>query len=166
MAATTKITQDPYKEVLIQILAEVTKLRQEIELNENQRLQSYQQNYFCGCFSKSAFNLAHYLAMRQFDLRHLQDRLAQAGLSSLGRAESLSTFDSLIDILFRATDSHYQPGEKSPNEYGFNRGHQLRLSYLVLFGQCKAHVMVTLGEEASWNYELVSSLLLSIAYPA
>ncbi len=166
MAATKQITQDPYKEVLIQILAEVSDLRQEIEVNANQRLQSYQQNYFCGCFSKSAFNLAHYLAMRQFDLRHLQDRLAQAGLSSLGRAESsvLSTFDSLIDILFRATDSHYQPGEKNPSEYGFNRGHQLLDQHTIelfgpLHGQCKAHVMVTLAEEASWNYELVNSLL-------
>ena len=35
----------------------------------------------------SAVNLAHYLAMRQVDLRPLQDGLAWMGLSSLGRAE-------------------------------------------------------------------------------
>ncbi|WP_404355707.1 hypothetical protein [Methylotuvimicrobium sp. KM1] len=40
--------------------------------------------------------MAHYLALLQFDLRHLQQRLAQAGLSSLGRAESsiMSTLDT------------------------------------------------------------------------
>lgn len=166
MAATKKITQDPYKDVLIQLLAEVTDIRQEIEAHANQRLQKYQKNYPSGFFSKSATNLAHYLAMRQFDLRHLQDRLAQVGLSSLGRAEAsvLSTFDSLINILLRATDIAYQPGEKNPNEYGLNRGQQLLEQHTIeLFGPFhdhgKAHVMVTLDVEASWNYGLVSSLL-------
>ena len=36
----------------------------------------------------SARNLLHYLALRSRDLRPLQARLAAAGLSSLGRAES------------------------------------------------------------------------------
>ncbi|MGZ8904061.1 MAG: pyruvate kinase, partial [Methylobacter sp.] len=80
MAHTKKITPDPYEDVLKQILAEVAELRHKIEINANQRLQKYQRNYYSGYFSKSACNLAHYLAMRQFDLRHLQDRLAQAGL--------------------------------------------------------------------------------------
>ncbi|MGR8998086.1 MAG: pyruvate kinase [Gammaproteobacteria bacterium] len=166
MVATNRFNQDPYEDVLRQILAEVTQLRQKIEINANQRLQKYQRNYHCGNFSKSAFNLAHYLAMRQFDLRHLQDRLAHAGLSSLGRAEAsvLSTLDSLIDVLKRATDKHYQPGEKSPSEYGFNRGQQLLQQHTIeLFGPFhelgRAHVMVTLPTEASWDYSLVSSLL-------
>jgi pyruvate kinase len=166
VATTNRFDQDPYEEVLKQILAEVTELRQKIEINANQRLQKYQRNYHCGAFSKSACNLAHYLAMRQFDLRHLQDRLAQAGLSSLGRAEAsvLSTFDSLIDVLKRATDKHYLPGEKNPSEYGFNRGQQLLQQHTIeLFGPFhelgSAHVMVTLPTEAAWNYTLVNSLL-------
>lgn len=112
MIATKEVTTDPYKDVLKQILAEVAELRQKIEINANQRLQKYQGYYHSGRFSKSACNLAHYLAMRQFDLRHLQDRLAQAGLSSLGRAEAsvLSTLDSLIEVLKRATDKHYLTG--------------------------------------------------------
>ena len=77
MVNTTILNQDPYEDVLKQILAEVIELRQKIEINANQRLQKYQDNYHSGNFSKSACNLAHYLAMRQFDLRHLQDRLAQ-----------------------------------------------------------------------------------------
>jgi pyruvate kinase len=137
MTATKNMIQDPYKDILKQILAEISELRQEIVINANERLQKYQANYYSGCFSKSAMNLAHYLAMRQFDLRHLQDRLAQAGLSSLGRAEAsvLSCFDSLIDILTRATDPKYQPGEINPSEYGLNRGQQLLDQHTIeLFG--------------------------------
>jgi pyruvate kinase len=169
MIDTKKVTPDPYDDALKQILAEVAELRQQIEINAKQRLQRYQSNYHSGFFSKSAFNLAHYLAMRQFDLRHLQDRLAQAGLSSLGRAEAsvLSTLDSLIDVLKRATDKDYLPGEKNPIEYGFNRGQQLLEQHTIeLFGPFhehdehgSAHVMVTLGTEASRDYTLVSSLL-------
>jgi pyruvate kinase len=133
MVATKEVTTDPYKDVLRQILAEVAELRQKIEVNANRRLQKYQRNYPSGYFSKSACNLAYYLAMRQFDQRHLQDRLAQAGLTSLGRAEAsvLSTLDSLIDVLKRATDKHYVLGNKNFSEYGFNRGQQLRLNVMI-----------------------------------
>ena len=78
MVTTNRSNQDTYEDVLKQLLAEIA----------NQRLQKYQGTYHSGTFSKSACNLAHYLAMRLFDLRHLQGRLAHAGLSSLGRAEA------------------------------------------------------------------------------
>ena len=166
MVDTTIVNQDPYEAILKQILLEVSVLRSTIESNANQRLQKYQQHFHSGFFSKSACNLAHYLSMRQFDLRHLQDRLAQAGLSSLGRAESsvISTFDSLIDILKRATDKPYVATAKNPSEFGFYRGQQLLEQHtLELFGpfheHSKAHVMVTLGTEASWDYLLVNALL-------
>lgn len=166
MTAAHKITNDPFEEILKQILTEVVSLRQEIETHANQRLQKYQEYFPSGSFSKSAYNLAHYLAMRQFDLRHLQDRLAQAGLSSLGRAESsvLFTFDALIDVLLRATDRNFKLGEKIPIEYGLNRGQQLLEQHTIeLFGpfhdHSKAHVMVTLGTEASWDYGLINALL-------
>ncbi|MDD4932973.1 MAG: pyruvate kinase, partial [Methylacidiphilaceae bacterium] len=40
----------------------------------------------------SARNLVHYLALRRFDLRRLQEELADRGLSSLGRAEGCVLF--------------------------------------------------------------------------
>jgi hypothetical protein len=51
----------------------------------------------------SAANLAHYLALRQIDLRPIQDRLAGAGLSSLGRAEThvLANVDKVLGVLHR-----------------------------------------------------------------
>ena len=36
----------------------------------------------------SAVNLLHYLALRDHDIRELQERLAALGLSSLGRTEA------------------------------------------------------------------------------
>src|SRR5262245_56728280 len=49
----------------------------------------------------SAQNLLHYLALRSRDLRLLQTRLAAAGLSSLGRAEShvLAAVEAALYVL-------------------------------------------------------------------
>ena len=98
---TEKPLNDPYMVVLKQLLSELLELQQKIEVNANNRLLKYKKNYKSGHYSESAYNLAHYLEMRQFDLRQLQDRLAQAGLSSLGRAEAsvVATFNSVIDVL-------------------------------------------------------------------
>jgi pyruvate kinase len=38
-------------------------------------------------FRKSTRNLLHYLALRNRDIRHMQEKLADLGLSSLGRSE-------------------------------------------------------------------------------
>jgi hypothetical protein len=52
-------------------------------------------------FAASALNFAHYLAFRRRDIRPLQRRMMQFGLSSLGRAESrvLPTLDAVLNIL-------------------------------------------------------------------
>ncbi len=157
---------DIYDDTLKQLLLEVSDLRQEIQRNAFNRLQKYTANYQAGVINRSACNLAHYLALRQFDLRHLQDRLAQAGLSSLGRSEAsvLSTLDAVIEVLKRATDKSYLPDGKNPTEYGFNRGLQLLDQHSIeLFGpfheHSKVHVMVTLATETAWNYDLIQALL-------
>ncbi|MGD7033384.1 pyruvate kinase [Methylotuvimicrobium buryatense] len=157
---------DPYREILSQLLQDIAEIRHKVGLNAEKRLQNYTQYYRSGVLTKSASNLAHYLALRQFDLRHLQERLAQAGLSSLGRAESsvMSTLDTVIDLLHRALDPGYQAIGKNPSELGFNRGQQLLDQHTVeLFGShfenSKAHVMVTLASEAAWDYKLIKALL-------
>ncbi len=156
---------DPYENLLKDILVEVSNLREQIALHANERLIQYQDNYLEGQFTESAINLAHYLAMRQFDLRHLQDRLAQSALTSLGRAEAsvLSTFDILIDILQRSTDKTYVSSQNNISAQSFNRGQFLLKQHTKdLFGsshgQGKAHVMVTLSTEASWDYALIKAL--------
>jgi pyruvate kinase len=162
---TQKHIPESSEDALKQILAEVTELRQEIKIKANQRLQKHPYNKHTGPFSDSACNLAHYLAMRQFDLRHLQDRLSHASLTSLGRAEGsvLSTLDSLIDILKRATDPHYVPNENS-RIFSYAQGQQLLDQHTIeLFGPFpkhgRAHVMVTLPSEAARDFTLVKSML-------
>ena len=156
---------DPHEDILKEILIEVSILREQIEVNAMQRLQKFQDNFSDGHFSESAVNLANYLAMRQFDLRSLQDRLAQSALTSLGRAEAsvISTFDILIDILKRSTDKTYVSSQNNISPQSFNRGQLLLKQHTKeLFGsshgQGKAHVMVTLSTEASWDYSLIKAL--------
>ena len=165
MTMTTNANNDPYVDILKEILVDVTELRQQIDANALQRLQIYQDNFPDGLYTESALNLCHYLAMRQYDLRHLQDRLAQSALTSLGRAEAsvLSTFDILIDILQRSTDDAYLPSQKNSDAHSFNRGQLLLKQHTKdLFGssqgQGKAHVMVTLSTEAARDYELIKAL--------
>jgi pyruvate kinase len=158
--------QDLYLEILEQLRLDVSEIRRQVISNAELRLKQYAPYFPAGVFSKSAINLAYYLALRQFDLRHLQQRLAQAGLSSLGRAESsvLSTLDAVLDLLNRATNNSCSIDAKNPSENGFNRGYQLLEQHTIqLFGQHfqdkKAHVMVTLATDAAWDYELVNTLL-------
>jgi pyruvate kinase len=59
-------------------------------------------------------NLAHYLALRQHDLRELQRGLASVGLSSLGRAEhcvmaTLNAVDHALGCLLGAGDERLPP---------------------------------------------------------
>ena len=57
-------------------------------------------------FRKSARNLLHYLALRQHDIRDLQEQLAQLGLSSLGRSEGhvLASLQAVRQHLCRIGD--------------------------------------------------------------
>ena len=160
------ISEDPNMDVLKQLLQEVSEIRRSVFDNANIRLEKYAPFYRSGVFTKSAINLAQYLALRQFDLRHLQQRLAHVGLSSLGRAESsvLSTLDAVLDLLKRATHAHDAAISKDPSEYGFHRGQQLLEQHTIeLFGpffeKSKAHIMVTLATDCAWDYRLIHALL-------
>ena len=59
----------------------------------------------------SARNLVHYLALRQRNLRPLQERLAARGLSSLGRAEChvLASVDAVLEALHRLGGVAWEP---------------------------------------------------------
>src|SRR5262249_19253437 len=61
----------------------------------------------------SVRNLQHYLALRQFDIRPLQERLAELGISSLGRAEShvLDALNSVLRLLHLIEARPWPPEE-------------------------------------------------------
>ena len=95
--------------------------------------------------SASERNLAHYLAFRRHDHRRLQERLAELGLSSLGRAEThvLANVDKVLQLLRR--------GSRRPQagRLGYRGGQALQPQHVeALFGRGargrRTHIMVTL----------------------
>lgn len=112
----------------------------------------------------SAVNLIHYLGLRRRDMRSLQERLAAAGLSSLGRMEShvLANLDAIIDLLRcalgRVTADRILP---APEAAGVA---QLEDNTNNLFGKPPSHrrvrIMVTLPSEAAGDYSLIKDMLV------
>jgi pyruvate kinase len=107
-----------------------------------------------------AINLVHYLALRQSDVRQLQRRLAERGLSSLGRCEPhvLAT----VQCVLAALDGETPPGEPVPLTFQQGRA-ALDRNTDALFGPRPpgrvSRVMVTLPAEAADDYSLVRQLV-------
>ncbi len=109
---------------------------------------------------QDAVNLVHYLALRHEDVRHLQRRLGERGLSSLGRCEPhvLATVESA----HAALDG--KPPRLGPATLSFDGGRRaLDRNTDALFGPRPpgrvSRVMVTLPTEAADDYTLVRHLV-------
>lgn len=144
------------------LLAELSALRAElVEAGETPRLRL--EGIHPG-FTASARNLLHYLALRRRDLRPLQGRLAELGLSSLGRAEShvLSAVDTVLGVLQRLAGRSSGPEPVAAIDL---RGGERLLARHVhgLFGPGpdgrNVRIMVTMPREAAHDYALVHELL-------
>lgn len=104
----------------------------------------------------SARNLLHYIALRQQDIRELQERLQSLGLSSLGRAEShvMGNVRSVLDVLYRlrgGVEVDERPGAELP---AFGKGPEvLRARTDDLLGERPQNragrIMVTMPSEAA-----------------
>ena len=114
---------------------------------------------------KSAENLLHYMALRQHDIRLLQEKLAVLGLSSLGRSEShvMSTLDAVLSALHRLTGRTVeQPAQAGYT--GFYEGRTLITAHTEsLLGPPSAdrgvRIMVTMSSDAADDYTLVRELV-------
>jgi pyruvate kinase len=114
----------------------------------------------------SARNLVHYLAMRQTDVRALQVRLAQVGLSSLGRSEAhvLVSLDRLLAMLALARGQPFPSYGGTVPPVGFRHGEGvLRRNAERLLGppreQRDVRIMVTLPSEAATDPQLVRGMM-------
>jgi pyruvate kinase len=114
---------------------------------------------------KGAANLLHYLALRHHDIRHLQEKLALLGLSSLGRSEShvISTVDAVLDILHHLAGRPLEISTRAQCA-GFDEGRTLLAAHTeALLGSPPARrgvrIMVTMSTEAADDYLLVRDLL-------
>ena len=115
-------------------------------------------------FSASARNLLHYVALRQVDIGELQQRLAELGLSSLGRSEHrvLASINAVQHALLRlaSSDSNQPEASRLPFPPGEKR---LQLHARALLGDPPADravpIMVTLPTIAADDYGYVRDLL-------
>lgn len=117
-------------------------------------------------FRASASNLLHYLVLRRRDLRPLQTRLAELGLSSLGRAEShvLAAIDAVLDTLHRLTGATPPATAGEPEPVGFSQGTELLVNHTnCQFGPPPpdrwVRIMVTMPSAAAEDYGLIHTLL-------
>ena len=115
-------------------------------------------------YRESARNLLHYLALRQMDIRDLQDELASLGLSSLGRSEAhtLHTLESVLMALHCLIKR--EPPPSASMAVDFRRGRALLHEHTCrLFGPLppgrSVRIMVTMPSEAAHNPSLVRDLL-------
>lgn len=118
-------------------------------------------------YRASAENLVHYLSLRRQDIRPLQRRLAELGLSSLGRAEScvLASVDAVGHALARLL------GEPIPESHGIGTalpdvqsGQRWLAEHTeALLGAApeerSVRIMVTMPSEAATDPSLVRALL-------
>ena len=117
-------------------------------------------------YRESAQNLLHYLALRRRDVRPLQLRLAELGLSSLGRAEShvLATVDAVLEILRSMVGQARARTSPATGIVDFADGQRLLKEHTesllgaVTLGR-GVRIMVTMPSEAGDNYSLIYNLL-------
>jgi len=115
----------------------------------------------------SARNLLHYLALRQTDIRELQQDLSLLGLSRLGRAEAhaLSSMDAVLDAL-SALAGVRRNGHRSPTSVDIKTGSMHLNEHAgellgAASGKRGTRIMVTMPSEAAGDPELVRRLLVA-----
>lgn len=114
---------------------------------------------------RSAVNLVHYLALRSFDLREIQEQLSTLGISSLSHSEryTLVNLENILFILYRISGT--KPAVEFSRVRGFDypAGRQrLRENTDAVFGPSahgRSRFMLTLPSEAAREYLLVERLL-------
>jgi len=111
----------------------------------------------------TARNLLHYLALRQRDLRGLQEELAAIGLSRLARCEAhvLASIEAVLDTLRALVDvpparRRVKPPISLPEGSHHLNQHAIRL---LGFGEHGTRIMVTMPSEAATQPDLVRNLL-------
>jgi pyruvate kinase len=138
------------------LLQELLALREEVLQGAEAYLQAW------GRPGPELHNLAHYLALRQKDLRNLQVELGWRELSSLGRCESRVLAN--LDAVIAALGAKLSLGFPTPTKEVFFAGDRaLAKNAEALLGQPPPHrsgrIMVTLPPEAAEDPGLLAQLL-------
>ena len=115
---------------------------------------------------ESAYNLAHYLAVRRHDVRELQRDLSALGLSSLGRMEAhvMASLNAVCEVLLRLRGLPLPADLKVSPPVGFDTGAAILAEHAVsILGprptQRNTRIMVTMPSEAATDVQLIRDLL-------
>ena len=117
-----------------------------------------------------ARNFIHYLALRTFDLREIQQQLSELGISSMAHAEGYTLFnlqriDHLLNLIDNGQDTFLEYTRSGNAPFTFKsyqeafKAHSDRLFGEPSAGANKTHLMVTLPTEAAEDPQLVNDLL-------
>jgi len=153
-------------QTLSELQLELTHLRTRVAAGQQALLADWQPILADSGYARDAANLAAYIAFRREDLRSLQDRLSELGLSSLGRCEGhvAATLDAValaLDALSGVCPaSDALPRAGRANRLGDNR---LKQNTLRLLGkepkQRRVRIMVTLPTAAAGEVRFVRDLI-------
>ena len=112
----------------------------------------------------SATNLVHYRNLREYDIRDLQKKLGNMGLSRLAKAEShiMASLLSLRHILKKMCNEPVNTKVKAP--FSIKKGEKiLARNTKSLFGyrskNRRVRIMVTQPTESAYNYQLVYNMV-------
>lgn len=153
-------------QTLSELQRELTHLRTRVAAGQRALLSGWQAVLAGSGYARDAANLAAYIAFRREDLRSLQERLSELGLSSLGRCEGHVT--ATLDAVALALDalagvcpaSDALPRAVRGNRQGDNR---LKQNTQRLLGkepkQRRVRIMVTLPTAAAGEIRFVRDLL-------
>ena len=130
-----------------------------VEKNAQDILDKIHPNY-----KKSVINLLHYRVLRTHDIRELQKKLGNMGLSRFAKSYShvMASLQTNRAILQALLDN--APLEIPTNELSFKKGERaLNLNAKALLGyrtkSRRTRIMVTMPTEAADQYEMVKAML-------
>lgn len=159
------IEDDTYGGRLRAVLRDMMALRSFLQTDAGERLNQFRNHRNSDDIPFSALNLAHYLALRKVDIRPLQSRLTDLGLSSLGRGEIniLRNIDLVIETLKRATSFYPHETSYDPDLNWPSAREMLEKNTESILGfptpSRNVRIMITLPPEAALKPSLVGDLM-------
>lgn len=148
-----------------ELWAEMRKVRDHVASEGANILHRWEPMLKRGAFQQGATNLAHYLALRELDLRTLQKPLVGLGLTGLGRSESrvMPTLESvLVNLKMISGDDDGTDGRPGPDVFWAGM-QELDRATDMLLGPARSgrhtRILVTMAPKAAKNAEHVQSLV-------
>ncbi len=147
-----------------ELLAQARAVRDHVVQQGQELLDGWQSKIRRDSFRDGAENLAHYLALRQLDLRELQSGLRPWGLASLARIEGhvLPTLEAIIANLEQLTGTNTAPHRPEPAAFRRGQDGLARNTDEVLGPAAvgrRTHILVTLAPKAAKNLDFVRHLI-------